>query len=391
MSDALFVLFVLCLNIIICEWLIKKPGFRQIGTALLVIVLTAIEANLGLIPTTETPVYEAIFGYVAPFSLFLLLLSVNLKDLRQAGLPMLSMFLVGSLGTVIGVFVSVWAFSAPQTVGKLYYALAGMFAGTYMGGSINFHAVALHYGVSKAGNLFIASTAADNIMTTLWMVFTLSMPPLLQRLFPHQRTRNKLANSPALVESPTNLQSSETAPVEFSDAETISPGDLAILLALGLGAIFLSKQVSALVPVIPFVLVLTTFALVLAQFRVVNNLRGSRLLGLFGIYIFLAVIGAYCDVAALVQDGKLAVVLFGMILLLVVVHAIILFGTGALFRQDWDVVSIASQANVGGATSALALARSLNRPDLQLPAVLVGTLGNAIGSYVGILVAEVLR
>lgn len=384
MADSIFILFVLCLNVIICEWLIKKPGFRHIGTALLVIILTAIEANVGIIPTTETPVYESIFSYIAPFSLFLLLLSVNLKDLRQAGLPMLTMFLVGSLGTIIGVFVSVWAFAAPQTVGKLFFALAGMFTGTYIGGSINFHAVALHYGVSKAGNLFVAATAADNIMTALWMIATLSLPRFLQRRFPRQRSAHQLGTTKS-----HNSETSEDDP--FSDSETMTPNDLAILLAMGFGSIFLSKQLAGLVPAIPFVLILTTFALVLAQFRVVNKLRGSRLLGLFGIYIFLAVIGAYCDIAALVHDGQLAIVLFGMILLLVLIHAVIMFGIGAFFHQDWDILGIASQANIGGATSALALARSLNRPDLQLPAVLVGTLGNAIGTYLGILVAEFLR
>jgi uncharacterized membrane protein len=289
------------------------------------------------------------------------------------------MYLIGSVGTVIGVLTSVWLFSAPNTIGNLYYALAGMFTGTYIGGSINFHAVALHYSVSKAGNLFIAATAADNIMTTLWMVATLSLPRFLQQRFPRQLTTAHA------------LSDADPAASPYSDAETINPYDLALLLALAFGAIFASKQLSALVPAIPFVLVLTTLALILAQFRVVNNLRGSRLLGLFGIYIFLAVIGAYCDVAALLRDGQLALILFGMILLLVLIHALILFGIGAIFKQDWDVLGIASQANIGGATSALALAKSLNRPDLQLPAVLVGTLGNALGTYLGILVAEMLK
>ncbi|AUD02836.1 DUF819 family protein [Spirosoma pollinicola] len=386
MVDSIFILFVLCLNVVICEWLTRKPGFHHIGTALLVIILTAIEANFHLIPTTETPVYESIFSYLAPFSLFLLLLSVNLKDLRQAGLPMVTMFLVGSAGTVIGVFVSVWLFSAPNTVGNLYYALAGMFTGTYIGGSVNFHAVALHYGVSKAGNLFIAATAADNIMTALWMAATLSLPRILQKYFPR-----KQMSSASSTETVFQLGDEQSDTNPFTDAETMNPSDLALLLALGFGSIFLSKQLAAILPMIPFVLILTTIALVLAQFRVVNKLRGSRLLGLFGIYVFLAVIGAYCDIATLLHDGQLAIILFGMILTLVLIHAVILFGIGAFFKQDWDVLGIASQANVGGATSALALAKSLNRPDLQLPAVLVGTLGNAIGSYLGIVVAEVLR
>jgi uncharacterized membrane protein len=214
-------------------------------------------------------------------------------------------------------------------------------------------------------------------MTTLWMVATIVIPRFLQSRFPRQLPTASPAEG---VDTPT-----------YADAETINPSDLGILLALGLGAIFLSKQLATLAPVIPFVLILTTIALFLAQFRRVNNLRGSRLLGMFCIYIFLAVIGAYCDVAALLQDGQLAIVLFGMIVVLVLVHALIVFGVGALFKQDWDVLGIVSQANVGGATSALALAKSLNRPDLQLPAVLVGTLGNAIGSYLGILVAEMLK
>ena len=377
MADTIFILFILCVNVVVCEWLSTRPGFSHIGTALLVILLTAIEANLGIIPTTETPAYEGIFSYVAPFALFLLLLTVNLNDLRQAGLPMLTLFLVGSAGTIIGVFTSVWLFSAPETVGKLYYALAGMFTGTYIGGSINFHAVALHYGVSKAGNLFVAATAADNIMTTLWMVATLAIPRFLQRRFPRQL--------------PTSAPVEGTPAAAYTDAETMSPSDLGMLLAMGLGAIVLSKQVATLLPALPFVLVLTSLALLLAQFRRVNNLRGSRLLGLFCIYLFLAVIGAYCDVAALLYDGRLAIVLFGMILTLVLIHALIVFGIGAFFKQDWDVLGIVSQANVGGATSALALAKSLNRPDLQLPGVLVGTLGNAIGTYLGIIVAEVLK
>ncbi|QJD80517.1 DUF819 family protein [Spirosoma rhododendri] len=380
MTDPVFILTVLCANVVLCEWLIKKPLFGHIGTALLVIILTAVEANVGLIPTVETPIYAGIFDYVAPFSLFLLLLSVNLKDVRLAGLPMLTMFLIGSVGTIVGVLVSVWVFAAPQTVGRLFYALAGMFTGTYIGGSINFHAVALHYGVSKAGNLFIAATAADNIITAIWMGATISLPRLLQSRYPRQ-----------LPTAAAPVPGGITAADPFSDTETVGPADLAILLTLALGSIFVSKQLAAVLPGLPFVLILTTVALVLAQFRRVNRLRGGRLLGLFGIYVFLAVIGAYCDVLALVRDGQLALTLFGMILLLVLIHAGFIFGLGALFRQDWAVLGIASQANIGGATSALALARSLNRPDLQLPAVLVGTLGNAIGTYLGILVAELLR
>ncbi len=76
---------------------------------------------------------------------------------------------------------------------------------------------------------------------------------------------------------------------------------------------------------------------------------------------------------------------------LIVIHALVIFGIGALLKQDWDVLSIASQANIGGSASALALSKSLNRPDLYLPGILVGALGNAIGTYCGLFVAEFLK
>ena len=45
---------------------------------------------------------------------------------------------------------------------------------------------------------------------------------------------------------------------------------------------------------------------------------------------------------------------------------------------------------IGGSTSALALARSLGRGDLALPGILVGALGNALGTYLGFLTAALL-
>jgi len=68
-----------------------------------------------------------------------------------------------------------------------------------------------------------------------------------------------------------------------------------------------------------------------------------------------------------------------------------LFIIGGLSRQDWSIISIASNANIGGATSAGVLATALGRSDLRLPGILVGSVGNAIGSYLGVLVAEFLK
>lgn len=380
-TNSLTILTILCLNIVVSEWLNTKPFFKHIGTGLMVIILTAIVANLGIIPasTPATPLYDGIFTYIAPLSIFLMLLNINLNSLKKAGKPMLIMFLIGSVATVIGTLVAMWATSGKTKIGELYYALAGMYTGTYIGGSINFNAVALHYNVSKQGTLFSAATVADNIITAIWVIATLALPQLLNKLYP----RKKLMDISDENKAETNNYT--------SDAETVRPFDLAFLLSIGFAGIRISAWLSSQIPQIPSILWLTTIALILAQFPIVNKLKGHKLLGLLGVYLFLAVIGAYCDVPALLKDGQLAIILMVFVSILVGVHGLIIYGMGALLKQDWDIVSIASQANVGGSASAMALSRSLNRNDLTLPGILVGALGNATGTYWGILVAEFIR
>ena len=111
---------------------------------------------------------------------------------------------------------------------------------------------------------------------------------------------------------------------------------------------------------------------------------------MLSVYVFLGVIGAYCDLQALGRIGELGPRLLILATTIVVVHGILSFTLGRLLRLDRDVVAVASQANIGGATTALAVARSLGRSELVLPAILVGSLGVALGSFLGFALAQLL-
>lgn len=381
MSHPLLIAAILGANLLLCEWLVRHTVCRHLGTALMIILVTAVQANLGLIPSASNapPLYGGVFTYLAPFGLFLLLLEVNVRQLRHAGLPMLMMFLIGAAGTVAGVLVALWLVDAPRTLGPLWAALGGMFTGTYTGGAINFNAIALHYRVVEEGVLYTGALAADNIMTSVWMIATLGLPRLMQG-----------ARRIARVETRTEADALR----HEHDTETLDPAGLGLLLALGAGAMWLADSLAGWlaavgVPV-PSILILTTIALALAQIRGLSALPGTRVLGMTAIYLFLAVIGAHAEIGALGELGSLGGVLFLFAAVLIAVHGLVTFGLGRLLRQDPDLVAVASQANIGGSTSALAVAKSLGRMDLLLPAILVGSLGNGLGTYLGFLVAGVL-
>lgn len=161
MTDTLFILAVLAGGVAISEWLAARTWFRHLGSALLVIVLAAVVANLDLIPTytQDATVYDVLLGTVGQLAIFWLLLRVRLRSVLRAGGPMILLFLIGAAGTMIGVAAGLHLFGGARSFGDMHWALGGMFVGTYIGGSINFNAIALEYGVVQDGVLYTGAGA----------------------------------------------------------------------------------------------------------------------------------------------------------------------------------------------------------------------------------------
>ncbi len=381
-ENPLYLIFALSTVLFLSDWICRKPFFKTFGIALMVIVLGAVLANSGLLPTRANPTYDAIFTYIAPASLFLLLLDVNLVQLKKTGFPILILFLLGTLGTVVGVFVATLVIPDGPLFEGLYNALSGMLAGTYTGGSINFNAVALHYRVMDQGMVYTSAVAVDNVLTTLWFFVTIAAPVALARLLPIKKKAigGRAADAPY--------------PAVEDEAARLNIRSLSLWIGLSTLALLLTDWITGLLGQIgwqvPSMIVLTTLAILLAQIPVLHRQRGNMFLGSWGIFLFLAVVGAYCDFAALGAAGRLSVLLLIFVTITVLSHGIILFLGTYLLRYDWEMAAIASQANIGGGTTAMALAKNFGRNELILPAILIGSLGNALGTYIGFLVAGFL-
>lgn len=376
-TNPIYVLAVLCIMVIISVYVGKTKYGKQFGAALIVILFTAVLANLKLIPSASNSIdlYSAIFNYVAPISIFYLLLNVSLTSIKRAGLPMVSLFLFGSFATAIGICLS-WVVLSPESVlGGDAKVIAGMLTGTYTGGSVNFNAVALEYGFQEKGVLYAGTIAVDNVVTTLWIIATLALPMFFSRIW----------------KGKTVLKSNAFAKDEVRhEDESIDFISLIWLAFLGVTAFYLSDVLASFFPQIPSILILSTIGIVLAQTKFVANLNGSHNLGLYLVYIFLAVIGAHCELNAVTELKEVGIALLLFAGLAVLFHGVLIILIGGLLYRDWEMIAIVSQANIGGGTSAIALAESFDRRDLLLPAILVGSLGNALGTYLGFLVIYVL-
>jgi uncharacterized membrane protein len=118
---------------------------------------------------------------------------------------------------------------------------------------------------------------------------------------------------------------------------------------------------------------------------VVERMSGDFEIGTFLIVLFLVAIAAGADVWVLLETGPLFLVYTGIVL---TVHTLFLVlvavFTRPWFRLDIRAVVIGSTACVGGVTTASAIASAKGWRDLIIPGIMAGTLGNAIGSFVGV-------
>ncbi|MGB0294818.1 MAG: DUF819 domain-containing protein [Flavobacteriaceae bacterium] len=374
-SNIIYVLAVLFLMLILASQAAKTKWGKQVGASLLVIVFTAIAANLKLIPSASNsiPLYDSIFTYIAPISIFFLLLNVNLASIRKAGLPMIGLFLIGSVMTTLGILLAWMIISPEKTLGEDARIIAGMLTGTYTGGSVNFNAIALEYDFQKKGVLYAGTIAVDNVVTTLWIIVTLTIP-----IFMHKIWKSKKQDA------------AKAQPIAKRTESAIDMHSLVWLSFLGVAAFLVSDLLSEYFPKVPFILILSTLGILLAQIPAVSKLKGSHTLGLFLVNLFLAVIGAYCELSAVSALKEIGVSLLLFTSIAVLLHGIGTVLIGGLFYRDWQMIAIVSQANVGGGTTAIALAETFKRNELILPAILVGTLGNALGTYLGFLVIYLL-
>lgn len=362
-------------------WLDRRFRWaRTVGATMLVIVFGALLSNVGLVPFAS-PVYDFIAGPVTSLSIVWLLFAVDVRDLRDAGPTILLAFAIAVTGTATGAVTAALLFDG--AFGGDAWKLAGVMTGTYAGGSLNFVAVGRELDFPPA--LFTAATASDNVLTALWFAVTLTIPAWLGRFFPPPKHDHHLS---AGADGRANGEDPHGDHPFFSTAP-LRVLDLTVLLALGLLLLWLAEMLAAALPGgIPSVLWLTTFALVLGHTPPVRRLAGAMHLGSLGLHLFLVIIGIASRVSEILEVGP---AVFWFTATVVVIHGVVTFGGARLMGLDIESTAVASQAAVGGPSSALALAVGRDWKALVLPGVVVGLLGYAVGNYVGLGVAYWMR
>jgi len=348
----------------------------------------------GVTPATSAA-YDWFSYALLPLSLFLLMLTMNLRAVLALGWKPLAMMLVGTAGIVLGgplAYLAVGQFIGDPDAWMGFAALSG----SWIGGTANMVAIQESIGLADLGPIIVV----DTVVGYGWMAILLFLSAYQARF--DRWTR-----------ADTSALDAATAALDRIDQtrRPISTETAGILVGLGLAVAVASRALSERLPdlgptetvvrdgvpteIMTTIIGGSTWAVLIAvtvglalSFTRLRRLEadGASRLGYAALYLLLTSIGAKADLAA-VLDAPLYL-LAGVVWLSF--HIALLLGAAKLLRAPLFFVATGSMANVGGAASAPVVA-SVYHPAMAPVGLLLAVAGYVLGIYGGIACAWLLR
>ena len=396
-DDTWGLLAVLCVGVFISIWLEQKYKWAsKISGAIVALLLAMVLANLGIIPTSCVLYDDIVWGVIVPMAIPMLLLQCNLKRIWKETGRMLVLFFIGAAGTTVGAFLAFYLLKGVYANVDDLARVATMMTGSYIGGGVNFAAMASQY--AAGDDVTAAATVADNLLMAAYffVLIAISGSVFFRKHFKHPLIQE--------VESGAGVEEAKTHAAAFWSRKEISLKDIALNVAYAVSVVFLSRLIAGLFSgfepnglfmnfVVRFLgsqyVWITTLSVLVATFadKQVKELNGSQEVGTYLIYLFLFVIGVPANIYTVITKSPLLLVLTTI---MVLTNMLFCFVGAKLLKFNLEDAIVASNANIGGPTTAAGMAISQGWTALVGPAMLIGTLGYVVGNYLGTIVAIAL-
>ncbi len=379
-SIVIFLLLIEIFVLYISEHKDFKKYFSFLPAVFWIYFLPMLSSTIGLVDA-QSPIYQKITTYILPASLFLLLITVDVKAILKLGRPALMMFFAGSFGIIFGTVVVFALFK--NFVGADMWSGFGALSASWTGGSANM--IAVKEAIHTPDAVFTPMVIVDTIVPYVWMGFLVAMSSGQALYDRWNRSDRRILDQ----------LSRKAHSVSVSIRKEWRLDKVILILIFAVLASLLTQTVAKFLPVIKDVIstyawtiiIITALGIGLSLTRVkkLENFHASSI-GYFLLYFVLTTIGAKASLSNIGATIFLIVAGF----LIVIIHSSVLVLVAWLIRAPMFLVATASQANIGGVASTPIVAE-IYQPGLASVGLLLAILGNIIGTYLGILTSQICR
>ena len=324
---------------------------------------------------------STIMSVAVPLAIPLMLFNCDFKLWTKA-LPKTIWSLVGGLTAVIVAVISgYFIFRTPDI--PQFNKVAAMMTGIYTGGTMNFNALGASLGVDKT--LMAIVLAFEMVLTTPYIFFIIGGGyKVFRKILPYEDITRKGRKDEEV----------ETKDVEnyagMFDRRNIG-GMLAglglsvLFLAIGAGlALLLTGTLNELV----VILTITTLSIIASFFKKVRELPKTFELGMFFILIFSVIVASLFDIHS-VNGGSLMIGGFVAWVMIIAAGLHLLFCRIA--HVSGDLFCVSQIALLCSPPFVPPVVGAMQNKKVLISGIVIGLVGYAIGTYLGVTIAFVLN
>jgi len=368
------------------QWVLTRI-FGTIGIAYIsgilvsAIVFSLQKLGLEIIPNEDI---GQIGGFAAiAIAIPLLLFSANLKELRKLSKKVLLSFGSVVVSVVLVTSLVFFLYGIHLDDGAAFSAMA---IGVYTGGTPNLNALGSIFRLS-ADQIGVANFS-DILIGAIFYIFLLVLAkPLFSLILPKRQTELYLKQSSEVM-NPDVIHFRDITnkkPIVYSLLLAILMALLSALIGILIFVLGGSQEGTLMDILVPTLLIGVTVLGILASFHQrVREVKGSNIVGQYFILVFSFGIASAIDLNQLSNAFGQVLLLFSLITVgTMILHVIF----SKLLRIDAECTIITLTAGLYGPAFIPAMTKQIKNDALTVPGLLCGSLGYAIGTFLGLLLS----
>ena len=374
--------------VIIIECFKRWTWMQKIGTVVAAYAVGIIFALTGFVhfePETAAAItfsklQSTIMSVAVPLAIPLMLFNCDFKLWTKA-LPKTIWSLVGGLVAVIVAVISgYFIFRTPEV--PEFNKIAAMMTGIYTGGTMNFNALGASLGVDKTVMAIVL--AFEMVLTTPYIFFIIGGGyKVFRKILPYQDVTKK-GRTDDNVESKDVEKYQGMFKKENIGGMFAGLGLSILFLAIGAGlALWLTGKLNELV----IILTITTLAIIASFFKKVRELPKTFELGMFFILIFSVIVASLFDIHS-VNGGSLMIGLF--VAWVMVIAAVLHLIFCRIAHVSGDLFCVSQIALLCSPPFVPPVVGAMQNKKVLISGIVIGLVGYAIGTYLGVTIAFLL-
>jgi uncharacterized membrane protein len=354
---------------------------KEMSGALLSTLIGLALSNLGVIPSEAPHVYGVVNGYLLPLAVPLLLFAADLRRVIGDTGRLLTAFIGGAIATVVGSFAA-FSLMPLHVLGADGWKVAGALTARHIGGSVNYVAVSEVLNLSPGPRM--AGLAADDVIVSIYFIILYALARRTQPDAPSS------SSSTTTTSSSSANTSQEESHIDDRRTVTVVNGATAIAVSACICALgtHLANSIGYRGGSITVITAITVTIATLVPKMVAPLTASGEGLAAILMQLFFASVGASGNIGEVLRTAP---TLFAWSAVAISVHVALVLLWERVFKFTRRETCLASNANIGGPTTAAGMAAAKGWRSSMVPALLIGIFGYATATFIGVGAAQIFK